>query len=225
MSSKIYVLDGALLECNMGLVPAKLLVTENQKVKIQGKFKATDADVQVPATFGTCKLKPTSGGFLPCMPGLQKWTNTTKKATLGGTKKFLFDCSQTMCSTGGMVKIKDHTQINSMGSMMEEFKQIAMLIPGAMPGNTKVPKVVKSYWMDENGEKIVDQINYGVNASIFVMTQNMDAGKSVKVTVSDKDEKKIDGEKSKLVYTGTVLDDGTAKLELLETKEDWNLKK
>jgi len=42
MSSKIYVLDGALLECNQGFVPAKLLVTQNRKVKIQGKFKATD---------------------------------------------------------------------------------------------------------------------------------------------------------------------------------------
>ena len=81
MSSKIYVLDGALLECNQGFAPAKLLVTQNQKVKIQGKFKATDMDVQVPQTFGQCKLKPANSGYLPCIPALQKWTKTTSKST------------------------------------------------------------------------------------------------------------------------------------------------
>ncbi|MCF6350368.1 MAG: DUF4280 domain-containing protein [Flavobacteriaceae bacterium] len=153
MSKKIYVLDGALLECNMGYKPAKLLVTENKKVKIQGKFKATDADIQVPQTFGKCKLKPTNSGHLPCVPGLQKWTNTSTKVTLGKSKKFLFDCSQTMCSTGGLVKIKDHGQIDSIGSMLEQFKEIAMLIPGAMPGATNIPKVVEQYWMDEESKK------------------------------------------------------------------------
>jgi len=98
MSDKIYVLDGALVECNQGFMPAKLLVTENQKVKIQGKFKATDMDIQVPQTFGQCKLKPTSGGYLPCMPALQKWMKTTKKASLGSSKKFLFEDSECMCA-------------------------------------------------------------------------------------------------------------------------------
>jgi len=221
MSSKIYVLDGALLECNMGLNPAKLLVTENKKVKIQGKFKATDADVQVPQTFGTCKLKPTSGGYLPCIPGLQKWTKTTEKATLGGSKKFLFDCSQTMCSTGGMVTVKDHTQVNSMGSMMEEFRQIAMLIPGVMPGNTKVPKVTEQYWMNEEETERISKENINKNAKIFVMTQNVDAGESITVKVKEKDNKEFGDGKKTLTYTGNVLADGTASLELVPIKKEW----
>jgi len=222
MSDKIYVLDGALLECNQGFMPAKLLVTENQKVKIQGKFKATDMDIQVPQTFGLWRLKLTSGGFLPCMPALQKWMKTTKKASLGKTKKFLYEDSECMCATGGMVSIIEPMQINSAGSVMEEFKDWVITIPGAMLGNDRAPKVVQSYWMDENGEEKIDQINYGENATIFVKTQNMDPGESVSVTVRDKEGAKIDGEKTSLVFSGSVKMDGTAELKPLESQEDWN---
>ncbi|OED38527.1 hypothetical protein AB832_04535 [Flavobacteriaceae bacterium (ex Bugula neritina AB1)] len=225
MSSKIYVLDGALLECNQGFIPAKLLVTQNQKVKIQGKFKATDFDNQVPATFGQCKLKPTSGGYLPCIPALQKWTKTTKTSTLGGSKKFLYEDSECMCATGGKVTIMQHMQINTGGSATEKFKEIAMTIPGAMMGNDKAPKVVESYWMDEVGKEKIDRISYGEKASIFVMTENMDPGKSLKVKVSEKEDKKIDGKQNQLVYSGAVKADGTAELKLLETQEDWNKEK
>ncbi|WP_299888181.1 PAAR-like protein [uncultured Lacinutrix sp.] len=222
MSSKIYVLDGALLECNQGFVPAKLMVTQNQKVKIQGKFKATDMDVQVPATFGQCKLKPTNGGYLPCMPALQKWTKTTKTSTLGGSKKFLYEDSECMCATGGKVTIIQPMQINTAGSAKEEFKEIAMTIPGAMIGNDKAPKVVESYWMDEAGKEKINEIKYGEKATMFIKTENIDPGESISIKVNDTNGNKIDGNKVQLTYTGTVQNDGIAKLESLETKEDWN---
>ena len=222
MSSKIYVLDGALLECNQGFTPAKLLVTQNQKVKIQGKFKATDMDLQVPATFGQCKLKPTSGGYLPCIPGLQKWSKTSKKSTLGSSKKWLFDDSECMCATGGKVTITDPTQLNLAGSVQEEFMDIAMTIPGAMMGNDKAPKVVQTYWMDESQTKRTNKIEYGQQATIFVRTQNVDAGETIKVNVKEKDGNKIDGSKNTITFSGTVNGDGTAQLEPLETDKDWN---
>lgn len=222
MSSKIYVLDGALLECNQGFVPAKLLVTQNQKVKIQGKFKATDMDVQVPATFGQCKLKPTSGGYLPCMPALQKWTKTTKTSTLGGSKKFLYEDSECMCATGGKVTILQPMQINTAGNAAEKFKEIAMTIPGAMMGNDKAPKVVESYWMDEAGKEKIDEIKYGEKATMFVRTENVDPGQSISIKVKDTGDNKIDGQQNSLTYSGNILEDGTAELSLLETQEDWN---
>jgi len=222
MSSKIYVLDGALLECNQGFVPAKLLVTQNQKVKIQGKFKATDMDVQVPATFGQCKLKPTSGGYLPCIPALQKWTKTTKTSTLGGSKKFLYEDSECMCGTGGKVTILQPMQINTGGNASEKFKEIAMTIPGAMMGNDKAPKVVESYWMDEAGKEKIDEINYGEKATMFVRTENVDAGQSISIKVKDTGDNKVDGQQNSLTYSGNILEDGTAELSLLETQEDWN---
>ncbi|WP_103866510.1 DUF4280 domain-containing protein [Aquimarina sp. I32.4] len=221
MSSKIYVLDGALVTCDQGVTPAKLLVTENQKVKIQGKFKATDRDVQVPQTFGQCKLKPTNGGYLPCIPGLQPWTKTSQKASMGG-KKFLYQDSECSCVTGGKVTILQPMQINTMGSTIEEFKQIAMIMPGAMLGNDKAPKVVECYWMDEHATNKIDTLHYGQKAAIYVLTENIAPGKTIKVNVSEKDGKEIDGVQNKLVYSGTVQADGTATLQLLETGEDWN---
>ena len=215
MSNKIYVLDGALLECNQGFTPAKLVVTENQKVKIQGKFKATDMDVQVPQTFGQCKLKPTSGGYLPCVPALQKWTKTTNTATLGGSKKFLYEDSECMCSTGGKVTIIEPMQIDSAGSIMEEFKNIAMTIPGAMLGNDRAPKVVESYWMDEDGKEKIDRINYGEKASIFVMTENMEVGEKVEVRVKAKNGQGIKQGKNELIYAGNVKADGRVALNLV----------
>jgi len=222
MGKKIYVLDGAIVECNQGFVPAKLLVTQNQKVKIQGKFKATDMDVQVPATFGQCKLKPTNSSYLPCIPALQKWTKTTKKSTLGKAKKWLYEDSECMCATGGKVTITDPTQLNLAGSVKEEFKNIAMTIPGAMMGNDKAPKVTQTYWMDENQEKRTNKIEYGQSATIFVRTQNVDPGETITVTVNEKDGNAIDGSKSTITFSGTVLGDGTAQLEPLETDKDWN---
>ena len=222
MSSKIYVLDGALLSCNQGFTPAKLLVTQNQKVKIQGNFKATDMDLQVPQTFGQCKLKPTSGGYLPCMPALQKWNKTSNKSTLGGGKKWLYEDSESMCVIGGKVTITDPTQIDMAGSVKEEFKNIAMAIPGAMLGNDKAPKIVESYWMDETKTKRTNKIEYGQQATIFSRTENVEAGETIKINVKEKEGNKIDGAKSIITFSGTVQADGTAQLEPLKTDKDWN---
>ncbi|WP_268224612.1 DUF4280 domain-containing protein [Sinomicrobium oceani] len=141
MSNKIYVCDGAVLQCDQGFNPAKLKVTENSKIRVQGKLKATDMDRQVPQTFGKCKLKPKSSDYLPCSPALQKWTKTSSKTTLGKHKKFLFNDSECMCSTGGKITIIDTLQIDSAGSVMEEFTQIARMLPGAMLGVSQSPEV------------------------------------------------------------------------------------
>ena len=107
-------------------------------------------DVQVPRTFGQCKLKPNGNSYQPCVPALQKWSKTTKKSTLGGSKKWLFDDSECMCATGGKITITDPTQLNLAGNVKEEFKNIAMTIPGAMMGNDKSPKVVQTYGRETN---------------------------------------------------------------------------
>lgn len=134
MSSKKYVLDGAIVQCDQGFTPAQLLVTENKKVKIQGQFKATDRDVQVPKTFTKCKLKPSNSDYLPCTPQLQQWTKTSEKSTLGGSKKWLFQDSECLCAIGGKITITDTTQVNSMVSVIEQFKAIAVTIPGIALG-------------------------------------------------------------------------------------------
>jgi len=218
---KKYVLDGAMLQCDQGMKPAKLLVTQNKKVKIQGKFQATDKETQVPETFGQCKLKPSGSSYLPCVPALQPWTKTAKKSTLGGSKKFLFEDSECMCATGGKVTVMQHAQINSAGSVKETFKNIAMMIPGAMMGNDKAPKVVESYWMDEAGKERIDSLDYGEKAQLFVLTENMDAGETLTVNVKDKEKQDFNKGEKQLTYSGSVKADGTAAMKQVTIDENW----
>ena len=63
-------------------------------------------------------------------------------------------------------------------------------------------------------------MEYGNNTAMFVMTKNVDPGESLTVKIKAKEEKKIDGTQDTLTYSGTVLEDGTAQLELVETQED-----
>ena len=158
----------------------------------------------MPETFGLCKLKLSGNSYLPCIPALQPWTKTAQKSTLGGGKKFLCEDSECMCATGGKVTVIQHAQIDSVGSVMETFKNIAMMIPGAMLGNDKAPKVVESYWMDEAGKERIDSSDYGEKAQLFVLTDNMDAGESLSVNIKDKEEQDFAQGEKKLKYTGTV---------------------
>lgn len=222
MSEKIYVLDGALLACDQGFMPAPLQVTENTKIKIQGKLKATDMDVQVPQTFGQCRLKPTLLSFLPCTPALQKWTKTADKMSFGG-KKFLYEDSECMCATGGKIAITKPMQVNIAGAATAELQSIAQIIPGAMLGNDKIPKIVESYWVNEAADEEINEIMYGEKAKLFVKTENFEAGEVLTVNIKDSNNQKIDGKQRVFVFSGKILADDTAELMLLETKEEWGV--
>ncbi|MBC9795269.1 DUF4280 domain-containing protein [Sinomicrobium weinanense] len=221
MSNKIYVCDGAIVECDQGFNPAELKVTENTKIKVQGKLKATDMDRQVPKTFGKCKLKPTSGDYLPCVPALQKWTKTSEKTTLGGSKKFLFQDSECMCSTGGKITITDPLQVDSAGSVAEEFTELARMLPGAMLGADQAPKVVESYWMDEEGKERIKGSKYKENLKLYVLTSNVDPGTSVKLKVADDKQWDIEKGQKELIYKGTVMENGVAEMEMVTLKKEW----
>ena len=153
---------------------------------------------------------------------MQPCTKTAQKSTLGGGKKFLLEDSECMCATGGKVTIIQHAQIDSAGSVMETFKNIAMMIPGAMLGNDKAPKVVESYWMDEAGKERIDEVRYGEAAQLFVRTENVDEGHSISIHMKEKNGQKIDGKVSSKPFTGTVKADGTAQLKPLHTEKNWN---
>ncbi len=153
---------------------------------------------------------------------MQPCTKTAQKSTLGGGKKFLLEDSECMCATGGKVTIIQHAQIDSAGSVMETFKNIAMMIPGAMLGNDKAPKVVESYWMDEAEKERIDEVRYGEAAQLFVRTENVDEGHSISIHMKEKNGQKIDGKVSSKPFTGTVKADGTAQLKPLHTEKNWN---
>jgi len=176
-----YVLDGAILECNAGMAPAKLMVVTNQRVKIQGKFKATHMDRLVPQTFVQCKLKPTPGGFLPCTPMLLPWLDTAKKTNLRGMLKFIYDDSYSMCGFGGKVTVVHPMQINAAGAAFEQYTNISTTIPGAMPlagfDEGTLPKEDSGNSFLDGFQTMLDiaglvpgfgEIADGINAAIYV---------------------------------------------------------
>ncbi|MDR3340733.1 MAG: DUF4280 domain-containing protein [Candidatus Symbiothrix sp.] len=120
-----YVLDGARLKCTFGASPARIKVTSQRKVYIQGKLKVTDMDKMLLPNFITCSCSWPSS---PCTPVLQNWMVTSRKVTMG-TKKFVMDDSFIMCSRGGLITIDDHTQRAGMLPGISLPVQLSTTIP------------------------------------------------------------------------------------------------
>lgn len=102
-----YIVEGAELECTLGAQTGKIIVTSQQKVKIQGKLKATNKDKELePPFFKKCKCywpNPT------CKPNLLEWQLTSKKAVMG-SKTFVMEDSKIQCVKGGIITIKNSGQ-------------------------------------------------------------------------------------------------------------------
>jgi len=77
----------------------------------------TEDDLQFnPAgpSFGKCKLKPTSSGYLPCSYApAGKWQKTYEKVKVMG-KRVVIETSELQCTVGGKITIKDHGQRGEM---------------------------------------------------------------------------------------------------------------
>lgn len=103
------IVDTATLECAEGMTPSNLTVTSQNFVYTGNKLTATEKDKQANVnikSFGQCKLKPTTGGYLPCIPIPVKWDKTTRKDEINGSK-ILTEESICMCSIGGKISVKD----------------------------------------------------------------------------------------------------------------------
>ncbi|WP_336961288.1 DUF4280 domain-containing protein [Chryseobacterium contaminans] len=103
------ITDTAQLSCNQGTTPSNLSVTSQNFSTAEGKYIATEQDKQTNVNikpFGQCKLKPTSGGYLPCIPAPVAWGKTTEKDTINNYK-ILTEDSFCMCSTGGKISIEN----------------------------------------------------------------------------------------------------------------------
>lgn len=65
-------------------------------------------------SFGQCKLKPSSGGYLPCSYSpAGKWQKTYDKVKVMD-KKIVTEESELQCVIGGKITIKDHGQRGEM---------------------------------------------------------------------------------------------------------------
>lgn len=115
---KYFIVQKGTVQCNQGFKFPKFKVTSHQKHYWNDEGNAdylavTEEDLQLdPAAqpFGQCKLKPSSGGYLPCAYApAGKWQKTYEKVKVMG-KSCLTEISELMCSTGGKITILKHGQ-------------------------------------------------------------------------------------------------------------------
>ncbi|MDN3692757.1 DUF4280 domain-containing protein [Chryseobacterium tructae] len=120
---KHFVIQKGKACCNQGDGFPQFKVTSHQKhywnhKEAKGDYLAvTEEDVQFNpsgTSFGKCRLKPTSGGYLPCVYApAGKWQKTYGKVKVMG-KSCLSEISELMCSTGGIITVKEHGQTSTM---------------------------------------------------------------------------------------------------------------
>ena len=130
---KYFIVQKGTVQCNQGFKFPKFKVTSHQKhywndEEGQADYLAvTEDDLQLdPAAqpFGQCKLKPTSGGYLPCAYApAGKWQKTYEKVKVLG-KSCLTEISELMCSTGGKITILKHGQQSEVGKSQVEKANI-----------------------------------------------------------------------------------------------------
>lgn len=121
---KHFVVQKGKAQCDKGDQFPKYKVTAHQQhywnnSETSADYLAvTEDDLQFdPAgpSFGKCKLKPSSGGYLPCSYApAGKWEKTYEKVKVMG-KSCVTEASELQCTVGGKITIKDHGQRAQMG--------------------------------------------------------------------------------------------------------------
>ena len=121
---KYFVIQKGMCQCNQGFKFPKFKVTSHQKHYSNDKegnadyLAVTEDDLTLDPSampFGNCKLKPTSGGYLPCAYApAGKWTKTYEKVKVMG-KSCVTEISELMCATGGKITILKHGQQSEAG--------------------------------------------------------------------------------------------------------------
>lgn len=116
---KYFVIQKGKAQCNQGNQFPQFKVTSHQKHYWNNKegqadyLAVTEDDLQFTPSgpsFGQCKLKPSSGGYLPCaFAPAGKWQKTYEKTKVMN-KSCVTELSELMCTTGGKITIKEHGQ-------------------------------------------------------------------------------------------------------------------
>lgn len=120
---KYFVVQKGKAQCNQGDKFPQYKVTAHQKHFWNDSdgnadfLGVTEDDLQFNPpgpSFGQCKLKPTSGGYLPCSyTPAGKWQKTYDKVKIMG-KKIVTELSELQCVIGGKITINDHGQRGQM---------------------------------------------------------------------------------------------------------------
>lgn len=126
MSTGHVVVHGAMCKCKFGMTPDTLVVLSQQKAYINDsagsqKLIGNTMDIGMPfqaKTFGQCKLQPTTGGYLPCVPAITQWQEFYDKVELSNMGQILTEKSKATCAIAGApcVEFTWHGQTAAPGS-------------------------------------------------------------------------------------------------------------
>lgn len=218
-----YATKGAMLMCTGGSAPSKLQVTSNSLLSVQGNMVATVSD-KIPMTnimpFGTCSLKPFSP---PCVPAPLMWTGFLNSVQIPGGNPLLLT-SKIQCACGGMISFQNSGQmkpakvvLNPTSPQIEALKKAAQ---EAVPfceecekkKEEKDPKILKIYWMDEQGEpRKLEELEEEKEVTLCLDVEEGARGKTVDLVIEAEETSKFKGGKQKLEYKGLLVeDDNTA---------------
>jgi hypothetical protein len=105
-----YVVEGATLECSMGVASSKLLVAPPHGIELRGKNRANIGDAKpfvniIP--FGACTV---TSPPKPCTPACVMWSGGKTDTLLQGLPALL-DTDKLVCTAGGgLISITDSGQ-------------------------------------------------------------------------------------------------------------------
>lgn len=217
-----YATNGAMLVCTCGTTPTPLQTTGNTLTSVQGQFIATTADKAPMANikpFGPCKMKPTLTGYAPCVPAPVAWTGFLTSIQLPGGNPLL-KTSMLQCSCGGMIQFQDSGQkksakvvINPSSPQIDALKKAAIeAIPFCEECEKKKkaakPKILKVYWMDEQGEpRQLSELCEGQKVTLCIEVEEGGAGSTVDVKIIPPDGKTYKGKKLAYEYKGLSIED------------------
>jgi hypothetical protein len=218
-----YVTKGAMMKCTMGAAPSQLQVTSNNLLSVQGNMVATTSD-KMPMVnimpFGACSAK--NGN--PCVPSPMIWSGFLTSVQIPGGNPLL-KTSTIMCAAGGgCISFQNSGQmkpnkvvINPNSPQIQALKKAAQdAIPFCEECEKKKkeakPKILKIYWMDEQGEpRELSELEEGQEVTLCVDVEEGGAGQKIDIILETDKHNLFKENKRELIYKGLLVeDDNTA---------------
>lgn len=229
-----YVTHGATLKCTCGTAPSKLIATCNTLWSVQGNMMATTSD-KIPLCnimpFGTCKMKPTMGGFAPCVPSPTVWTNFQASMELPGGNPLL-DNSTIQCTFGGLIKFQDSGQMRPdkmetepTSPQIEALRKAAI---GAYPFcevcDSKDLKrgvtAIDVYWLEEGSEEPRYDLFPAHEVTLHIETIDYEPEEPFELDLFPPEGYKFKGGKEKITINDNVDADGIVRVENFKVEFD-----
>jgi hypothetical protein len=230
------------MTCTCGAAPSQLQATCNTLFSIQGNMAATTGD-KVPMVnikpFGTCSLKPSISGFLPCMPAPTAWTGFVASVQMPGGNPLL-QTSTIQCATGGCISFQNSGQMKpnkvvtmpnspQIDALKRAAKEAAPFCEdsekkkaGINPDShqeefrgkkTEIkPKILRIYFMDERGEpRELEELDEGREVTLCVAVEDGGEGDKIDVEITDTQGRQFKDGKTSMKFTDLVVEaDNTA---------------